>query len=350
MNNLLSNSRGRPRSIVLRVSVLSLLASTMAVSSVGAEKFQSKLSNPPARCLNAIRKVNMILDETGPSYYFLFTVDALAYCRPDDWVSAARTRVSKFRTIEDYNYQRVPAIALAGKDLLSLRRWMCGWMMQLRRENKYPDAYRVLLACGERPGTDTRKGVKVITTTSTSTTTTLPAALPTVSLRLSGVQDAVSVYAKVVENGNGNALRYCILLNGRDFYDVAEALLISDGDGNRSDSGPLCFDIRRIGPWQNDFEGLRGGVYGRYTNLSGCSNDSSGQVAICKTATVSLKMVFENGREAVSNSVPIYLRNHVNLLQGSTGWWTTEYHWYVCREPRETDGRNWRPACPSGSN
>ena len=350
MSELQSRLRSRLRSTVIRVSAISLLLSAMAVSPAGAGKLQAKPSNPPARCISAIRKVNMEFDEPGPTYSFLFAVDSLAYCRPNDWVSAARSRVSKFRTIDDYNYQRVPAIALAGKDLVGLRKWMCDWMMRLRRENQSSDAYRVLLACGEPPGTDTRKGVKVITTTSTSTTTTLPAALPTVSLRLSGGLGSVSIAAKVVENRNGNALRYCILLNGRDFYDVAESLLVSDGDGDRRESGPLCLDIRRVGPWENDFEGLRGGIFGTYTNLSGCSNDSSGQLAICKTAAVSLRMFFENGREAVSNSVQIYLRNRVNLVQGSTGWWTTEYFWSVCREPVETDGRNWKPACPSGSN
>ena len=357
MNNLLSNLRGRPRSIVLRVSVLSLLASTMAVSSVGAEKLQSKLSNPPARCLNAIRKVNMILDETGPKYYFVFTVDALAYCRPDDWVSAARARVSKFRTIEDYNYQRVPAIALAGKDLISLRRWMCDWMMQLRRENKTSDAYRVLLACGERPGTDTRKGVKVITTTSVSTQTTLPARPPSVVIQPRQNFWQLSTLAQVIENGNGYVVKDCVLLNGRDFYDVAESLGISDGKGNRQASGPLCNVRPQPYRWPVEpstgkpgFTTVSPPIQDQYafTDLSGCTQDATGRITICKTVSVSRKFVFTNGREVISNSFPIYLRNLANVWFGETGEWTFEFYWMICKDP-VADG-NWTDFCPSGAN
>jgi len=342
------NATKRFRAALRRVLVSILLVSFLPVATANAREAETKTNNPPARCVDAVRKVNMDFDQPGPTYYFVFTLDALTYCRPNDWLSVARTRVSRSRTIEDYNYQRVPAVALSGKDLVSLRKWMCGWMRRERREDASSSAYRVLLACGEKPGADTRKGVKVITTTSTSTTTTLSPVLPTVSLRLSQSSASVQLTAKVVENGNGNAIRYCILLNGRDFYDVSDSLLISDGAGNSEDSGPNCLDLDFV-PSQNDFEGLRGGIYGRYQNLPDCSDDSSGRISICKTVSVSLKFIFENGREATSNVVPVYLRNTSNRLNGSTGWWTTEYSWYICRDPVELIGQRW-VICASGSN
>lgn len=347
--------RVRLVAVLAAISLLPFGAPRTAMATTRAAgdlKSQLELGKPPARCVNAIKKVNMDFDKSGPTYYFLYTIDSLAYCRPDDWVLAAKARISKSRTIEDYNYQRIPAIALAGKNLISLRTWMCDWMTRLRRENKFSEAYRVLLACGERPGTDTRKGVQVITTTSVSTNSTIRPPLPSVEIRPRQEYWAVSTSGKVIENGNGNVIKYCILLNGRDFYDVAESLRISDGKGNQMKNGPWCTE-RQDFPWPSEngqpgFTALPGVIADRYTDLSGCKQDATGRIAICETVKISWKFTFSNGREVISNSFPIYLRNLANRWDGETGVWARQFNWFICTDP-VADG-DWTSFCPSGAN
>jgi len=67
MSELQSRLRSRLQPTSFRILAISLLVSSFVVSPAGAETPQDKPSNPPARCINAIRKVNMEFDEPGPT-------------------------------------------------------------------------------------------------------------------------------------------------------------------------------------------------------------------------------------------------------------------------------------------
>lgn len=308
---------------------------------------------PPVACQKAMRNVNMLFDRSSPTYMLIMGVESLSRCRANDWISEAKKRVSRHSTMIDYNYYRESGIALKGADLVGLRKWFCNWMIRERRTSTslYSDVFRPMLACGEGPGTNTTKYLPG-TTTTTSTSSTLPAQLPIVTIR-AWMGDGLSVgtAASVASNGNGDVIRYCILLNGENYYDVASSLSVEDGSGGTGlerSSGEYCFTKAKyeIWYWPEGFAQLRGGLFGTFKPV-GCPNDETGLISICRTVKVSLRVTFENGRQVVSNSVNAYLRNRQNLYNGEVGWWSSEFSWWMCRDPWNARSGKW---CPSGPN
>lgn len=132
-------NRSKPVTVVVCSVVASLLLIVKAPSASAA----------PQRCVDAMYELTMLFDEFDPTYTVGDIVNSVTYCRMNDWMALARSRVSRFRTMDDYNYYREPALALKGENLNRKRVWMCGRAHYYRAEGRYW-ARGPFLACKKR--------------------------------------------------------------------------------------------------------------------------------------------------------------------------------------------------------
>jgi hypothetical protein len=117
-------------------------------------------------------RIYMQFGYSEPTYYMPNVYAALRDCRRADWLVAAWLETSRSSNMDDYNYNKIPGVALSGENLASLLKWMCTQGNKARREGRL--ALQPHLACGETARTNLKK----FAPTTTTTTTTVPDRTP----------------------------------------------------------------------------------------------------------------------------------------------------------------------------
>jgi len=133
-----------------------VLSGTLLFS--GFAPIGSSSSAAPAKCVRAIQALNLSFGTSTATYSNSRMLDSLKFCRISDWNRQAQLRISEFKNFDDYNYYEIPAIALRGTNLDSLRVWMCSVMIRNRNSGSSSSYFSVLPGCGEKLGDKTNGG------------------------------------------------------------------------------------------------------------------------------------------------------------------------------------------------
>lgn len=301
----------------MRRALLAVLTSSaLAVLVVAPSRASAK---PPWPCTESMGRVYMQFGYDEPTYYMPNVFATLRSCRRADWLAAAWLEMSRSTTMDDYNYNRVPGVALSGKDLASLLKWMCAAGNKARREGRL--SLQPHLACGETSRTNLKKFAPSTTTTTTTTSDPTPRRAVVESVDLE-VREYGYGLCQRVSCGNGSTLTYVRVIGVfpriREYNNPVTRICVRldnksyDGTGYEvpTSTGRDCFERNEL---------LKTGTFSlsmifdetlldRSPLKSECPKPPLGFLTLCKTLNFSLSVITER-LEPVQADFKIYIKH-----------------------------------------
>lgn len=293
-------------------------------------------ASPPSKCKAAIRSVQMTFDETRPEWSKTPLYKSLINCRRADWLSLARTRVSRYQSMEDYNYYREPAIVLRGRSLSDFLRFACRSVQLDRGTDGHYLADLAMIACGERPGvaSSQMKPIPSSTTTTAAPQIPKPIADPTVFLNIK--YDSINSWEfsfSGVSSWRGRPIQACLKESGIPFDSSRAKMFNILYDEEQLSSSGACTTFSR--PVFNRNEPNSFNEYGPISfleavltrsnvsdvakNICGIDWNSNARfdAKLCATQTFTLSVLFQDGSTATSQPVQMFI---IIVKDGYIGW------------------------------